>query len=266
MKAEIPKIIHLTWFSGDEFPPKLQQCINSWKRLLPDFEIRLWTMEMARQLSIQYINEALDARKWAFASDVVRAYAVWKYGGIYMDTDIFLLKRFDKLMTHKMVFFMEINPSEWKSFPKDSIAEDGKCKEGEQFVVGRQIQAAMFMAQPNQKCLEDIVDFYRHRHFLDTVGNPIINIISPSIYAKVLEKYGFRYIDKEQHLENNITILPSTYVACSPYETHDNSISIHYANHSWNPRSWWGRLKYHIRMTKLGSLLNNLRHKRPISL
>lgn len=60
--TEIPKIIHLTWFSGEEFPPKLKQCINTWGKLLPDFEVGVWTMEIARQINILYINEALDAK------------------------------------------------------------------------------------------------------------------------------------------------------------------------------------------------------------
>ncbi len=260
--STIPKIIHLTWFSGNDFPKKLEQCINTWKKLLPDYEIKLWTMEMARSLNIQYINEALDAQKWAFASDVVRAYAVWKYGGVYMDTDIYLLRRFDELMTQKMVFFMEVNTAEWKAFPKECFLKDGKCNDSQCFVLGRQIQAAMFMAQPNQQCLEDIVEFYRHRNFLDPKGNSMINIISPSIYAKVLENYGFVYIDKEQHLKDNITIFPSTYVAYSPYETFSNTISIHFANHSWNPRSLWGKFKYYVRMTRLGAFLNKLRYYR----
>ena len=261
-KINIPKIIHLTWFSGEEIPSKLQQCIESWKKLLPDFKIKLWTMEMARELNIQFVNEALDARKWAFAGDVIRAYAIWKYGGVYMDTDIFLLKRFDELLDKPMVFFIETNTYRWKMFNKEEyLTPEGKCKYPDCFVFGRQIQAAMFMGIPNQKCLEEIVEFYKNRRFLDKDGNPDMSLIAPVIYAKVLEKYGFLYSDKNQLLSNGICIYPSEYVANSPHETTPNTISIHLAEHAWDPRSPWRRIKYRIRMTKLGSILNKLRYK-----
>lgn len=262
MIQEIPKIIHLTWFSGDEFPPKLQGCINTWKKILPDFEIKLWTMEMARELNIKFVNEALNARKWAFAGDVVRAYAVWKYGGVYMDTDILLLKRFDEFMTKPMVFFIETNAYRWKTYnPEGKLTPEGKCLDPNWFVLGRQIQAAMFMGMPGQKCLEQVVDFYRNRSFLDNEGNPDMSLISPTIYAKVLEQYGFLYADKEQHLNNNISVYPSENVANSPYETSTKTIAVHLAEHAWDPRSPWRRLKYYIRMTKFGTFINKFRYR-----
>lgn len=258
----IPKIIHLTWFSGDEFPPKLQKCIDTWKKLLPDFEIKLWTMEMARELNIQYVNEALDAKKWAFAGDVVRAYAVWKYGGVYMDTDILLLRRFDELMDKHMLFFMEFNPYHWKNYnPEGTFSPDGKCLNPNWYVLGRQIQAAMFMAEPGQKCLKDIIDFYRTLKFVDKNGYPNISLISPSIYAKVLEKYGFLYVDKVQNLNDNICIYPSSFVAACKYDAMPHTISIHLATNTWNPRSPWKRLKYFIRMTRFGAFINKVRYK-----
>ena len=261
-KINIPKIIHLTWFSGEEIPSKLQKCIDSWKKLLPDFKIKLWTMEMARDLNIQFVNEALDARKWAFAGDVIRAYAIWKYGGVYMDTDNFLIKRFDELLDKPIVFFIETNSYRWKMFNKEEyLTPEGKCKYPDCFVFGRQIQAAMFMGIPNQKCLEEIVEFYKNRRFLDKDGNPDMSLISPDIYAKVLEKYGFLYSDKNQLLSNGICIYSSEYVANSPHETTSNTIAIHLAEHAWDPRTPWKKIKYRIRMTKFGSILNKLRYK-----
>ena len=85
----IPKIIHLCWFSSDPYPVEIKICLDSWRRVLPDYEIKLWDMAAARAIGIPFVNEALDERRWAFAGDVVRFYAVWKYGGVYMDSDIF---------------------------------------------------------------------------------------------------------------------------------------------------------------------------------
>lgn len=80
----IPKTIHLCWFSTDPYPVEIKVCLNSWKQILPDYTIKLWTYKDAQAIGIPYVNEALSARKWAFAADVVRFYAVYTEGGVYM--------------------------------------------------------------------------------------------------------------------------------------------------------------------------------------
>lgn len=87
----IPKVIHLCWFSGDEYPDIIKKCIDSWRRVLPDFEIKIWTKEMALETNILYVKEAISVRKWAFAADVIRLWAVYHEGGVYMDSDIYIL-------------------------------------------------------------------------------------------------------------------------------------------------------------------------------
>lgn len=88
-----PKIIHLCWFSKDPYPLEIKICLASWKRVLPDYTVRVWTYEDAKAIGCKYIDQALSVRKWAFAADVVRFYAVYKEGGVYMDSDIYLRKR-----------------------------------------------------------------------------------------------------------------------------------------------------------------------------
>ena len=259
-KKLIPKIIHMTWFSGDELPKKLKRCIETWKKNLPDFEIKVWDMEMARALNIAFVNEALDARKWAFASDVVRAYAVWKYGGVYMDTDIFLRKRFDSLLEKELVFFMERNEKEWKYYnPAGSVDATGHCVNKERFIRGRQIQAAFFMGKAGHPCLREIIDIYRNRHFLNENGIPDMSVISPSVFAKALEKYGFLYTDKKQIL-NDILVLPSSYVSTSKYEAKKNTIAIHLCEHAWDPRSPWMYIKFKIITSPIGCIINKIRY------
>ena len=85
-----PKIIHLCWFSKDPYPLEIKICLASWKRVLPDYKVRVWTYEDAKAIGCKYIDQALSVRKWAFAADVVRFYAVYKEGGVYMDSDIYL--------------------------------------------------------------------------------------------------------------------------------------------------------------------------------
>lgn len=78
-----PKIIHLCWFSKDPYPLEIKICLASWKRVLPDYTVRVWTYEDAKAIGCKYIDQALSVRKWAFAADVVRFYAVYKEGGVY---------------------------------------------------------------------------------------------------------------------------------------------------------------------------------------
>ena len=78
----IPKVIHLCWFSGESYPVEIQVCLDSWKRILPDWRIRVWDRKAAEAIGCRYINEALAAKKWAFAADAVRFYAVYQEGGL----------------------------------------------------------------------------------------------------------------------------------------------------------------------------------------
>lgn len=215
-------------------------------------------MDMARSLNIPFVNEALDARKWAFAGDVVRAYAVWSEGGVYMDTEIYVLKRFDEFMKHKMVFFMELNQKEWEmDNPAGIINEKGQCLMPECYVKGRQIQTALFMGEKGNKVLKEIVDVYRTMHFVKPDGSYNYTI-SPCIYAKELERYGFVYLDKEQPLEEDITVYPSTYVALPQDEIKRNTFAIHLGAHAWDPPKGWRWVKHIIKTSRFYPILKFL--------
>lgn len=95
----IPKIIHYCWFGGQPIPSELKKCINSWENLLSDFKIIRWD-EGNSPMDIPFVKQAYKHKKWAFVSDYIRFWALNEYGGIYLDTDIYLLKRFDELLTH----------------------------------------------------------------------------------------------------------------------------------------------------------------------
>ena len=254
----IPKRIHLTWFSGDEYPANIKKCLATWNKVLPDFEVKIWDMDMARALNIDYVNEALDAKKWAFAGDVVRAYAVWSEGGVYMDTDIFLLNRFDWLLNYPMVFFMEINEARWK-LNKSSVLIDskGRCLAPSEYPKGRQIQAAMFMGEKGNVCLKEIIDYYKNVHFSENGVIVGMNLISPWIYAKILEPHGFLYKDEDQEFEN-IKVLNSSYVGFSKYDHATNCIALHLAEHAWDERKGWKKIKFAIMSSPIGPIANKI--------
>lgn len=95
----IPKIIHYCWFGKGTMPELVQTCISSWKMHMPDWEYRLWTEEnFDIAFAPQYVREAYAAKKYAFMSDYVRLWALEREGGIYLDTDVEVLRSFDSLL------------------------------------------------------------------------------------------------------------------------------------------------------------------------
>jgi len=96
----IPKKIHYCWFGGKPLPVDARRCIESWKKFLPDYEIIEWNESNFDIASNRYVREAYESRKFAFVTDYVRLYALVKEGGIYMDTDVEVLKSFDPFLHH----------------------------------------------------------------------------------------------------------------------------------------------------------------------
>lgn len=96
----IPKIIHYCWFGKGQMPELVQTCITSWHTHMPDWEYRLWSEDNFDILSApQYVQEAYAAKKYAFVSDYVRLWALEREGGVYLDTDVEVLRSFDSLLS-----------------------------------------------------------------------------------------------------------------------------------------------------------------------
>ena len=95
----IPKIIHYCWFGRGEMPELVQKCIASWHTYMPDWKYRLWTEDNFDIASAPaYVQEAYAAKKYAFVSDYVRLWALEREGGVYLDTDVELLRSFEHLL------------------------------------------------------------------------------------------------------------------------------------------------------------------------
>lgn len=94
----IPKRIHYCWFGKGKMPELAVKCINSWKRILPDYELIRWDEETFDINSCDYVREAYEARKYAFVTDYVRLFALYNYGGIYMDTDVEVFQNLDRFL------------------------------------------------------------------------------------------------------------------------------------------------------------------------
>lgn len=223
----IPKIIHLCWFSNDPYPIEIKICLASWKRILPDYTIRRWTYEDAKAIGCQFIDEALEAKKWAFAADVVRFYAVYKEGGIYMDSDILLKKRFDQFIPDKG--FVSFN---------ESLSGD------------LDIQAAFFMGEKGNIFCKEIFDYYMNHKFRNA-DRAYDETVSPKIMAKIAESHGYQYKDEEQHLSDNITIYPSLYVTSANSRKtcprHPDAFARHTIYGSWRHRKIGRRIEIWIK-------------------
>jgi mannosyltransferase OCH1-like enzyme len=97
--SKIPKIIHYCWFGDAPIPELAKACIQSWKKHLPDYELKFWNNEHIEFFSEnQYVREAFQAKKYAFVTDYVRLYVLHQYGGIYLDTDVECKKNLDEFL------------------------------------------------------------------------------------------------------------------------------------------------------------------------
>lgn len=221
----IPKLIHLCWFSNDPFPVEIKICLDSWKRILPDFKIRRWTYEDARAIGCRYINEALDARKWAFAADAVRFYAVYKEGGVYMDSDILIKKRFDRL-----------------------IPDKGFATFHEDFGYKLQLQAAFFMGEKGNAFCRDAFEYYATRSFVKPDGAYDMEI-SPVVMLGVARKYGYEPVGTEQHLAGDIIIYPGYYVTPRKKDVtvHPDEFALHTIYGSWRTRKLGRRIELFVK-------------------
>lgn len=102
----IPKVIHYCWFGRKKKPQLVRACIKSWKKILPHYQIIEWN-EKNTNLSHPFVKEAYNLKKWAFVSDYIRLQKIYEYGGIYLDTDMMLIKNLDCFLEDKCFFGAE---------------------------------------------------------------------------------------------------------------------------------------------------------------
>ena len=153
-KNIIPKIIHCVWLSGEEKPQLIKDCIASWRSTMPDFEIKEWGMEDIKDIASFFLKDAINARKWAFATDFLRVYILYHYGGIYMDMDVYVYRSLSPFLVHKAFSGIEFWPGLYCSTIK-------KKKIG-----GIGIDAAIMGAVKGHKWIGDILSYYDNKTFI----------------------------------------------------------------------------------------------------
>lgn len=96
----IPKVIHFCWFGNAEHPPLMQACIETWHQYLPDWEFKLWNEDNS-PMDHPFVKKAMQEKQYAFVADYVRCHALYHEGGIYLDTDMELVKPLDVFLNQK---------------------------------------------------------------------------------------------------------------------------------------------------------------------
>lgn len=210
----IPKIIHLCWFGNDPYPVEIKVCLDTWKRLLPDFQVKVWNFEKAKAIGCAFIDEALEARQWAFAADAVRFYAVLTDGGVYMDSDIFLYKRFDDFMQNEV----------FTTF----MTEEGETGTG--------LQAAFFLAPSGDEFCRKVWEYYTTHHFKNEDGT-FNKTISPIVMERIASSYQFDKNNRDTQLLDNLWVYPTAYLLPrKKYPKTDNTFAEHRIYGSWRKR------------------------------
>ena len=185
----IPKIIHCCWLSGDPYPELIQQCLSSWQKYLPDYEFMLWDTKCIDMNSCVWLKQAYENKKYAFAADYVRFYALYHYGGIYLDADVEVLRSFDDLL----------NRTEF-------IGEDASGD----------IEAAIVGAEKNASWIKRCLDYYENRAFIKPDGSFDMKPV-PLMVEKVLRSYSYiqilpyQYFSPKDYNIQKIDISPQTY-------------------------------------------------------
>jgi len=224
---KIPKIIHYCWLTDDESRPKPQivtDCINSWKEVMPDYEIRCWGMSDFDIDSIHFVKEACEAKKWAYASDYIRLHALYNYGGIYMDTDVITHRSFDPFLHHSAFSSVEF----WPELYHESIKKNE--------TTGLGILSAVLAAEPKHIWIKTFMDFYTDKHFVNT-PQFMESMINSGVIARISEQhFGFKYIPVYQILEGDIHLYPpDVFSRVYSYKGQPNVInySTHLCANSW---------------------------------
>ena len=221
MQNSIPKIIHYCWFGGNEKPELVKKCIESWKKVLPDYTIREWNDEDLKTCSVQYVLDAVKEKKWAFVSDYYRLYALYTKGGIYFDSDNEVFKSFDEFLNLDFFTGYEKYKKEIHSFTA---------------VVG---------AKKGNHIIKNLLDEYNTAKFYDEFGRLNLMTNTQRVEHYFQEHYNINPpFDAYQkvELEQNCVLFPANYFC--EYEP-DISYAVHHFNGSWIP-PLRGKKRYYV--------------------
>lgn len=217
----IPKIIHYCWYGGRPLPKLAKQCIASWKKFCPDYEIKEWNEENSPLHLFPFAEQAIKAEKWAFVSDVIRLYVLQTEGGIYMDTDVELTKPLDDFLHHPA----------FTGYERDS----------------NMLQTAIFGAIKNNQWITNWLKIYQDKEF-NANKNIMASLVNNRMISSWMTNNGYILDGCHQEYED-VVIYPKDYFCPMSYGSHfiektPNTVCIHYYTFSWSePETIKGHIK-----------------------
>lgn len=235
----MPKTIHWCWLSGDPIPKLLKRYMRSWGRVMPDWKVKCWTQENFDVQRIPWVAQAVAQRKWAYAADYIRLYALYHEGGVYLDSDVLVVKSFEPLCKHDFFTSIETNCEFYEGI-KDLDA-DGHPLDLSKPVKSLGLQAAIMGAKPGNAYVRDCMKWYETHDFVNPDGT-FNMVVMPAVIALEAVKYGFRYEDKEQELDGGVHIFDSSVFAGAGCYPDDKMYAIHWCEGSWRDRSLGWRI------------------------
>lgn len=221
----IPKILHLCWLSGDAYPEKIAKCIKSWEKFLPDYEFVLWDTKRFDLNSSIWVKQAYEKKKYAFAADYIRFYALYHMGGIYFDSDVEILKSFNDFLD--LPYFIGAEKSQYP-------------------------EAAVIGAEKGCDWVKMCLDYYTGRHFikedgsLDILAAPWIMVeqiskLKPVRVLSVKDSLNIRKLD----MQKEVLVLHDSFFSPKAFDSRKiyltpQTYAIHHFQNSWfSPRALW---------------------------
>ena len=215
----IPKIIHYCWFGRNTLPSSAKRCIASWKKYLPDYEIKEWNEDNFDVNRIPYTRDAYAAKKYAFVSDYARFWVLYHYGGVYFDTDVEVIRPMDEFIA-KGPFMGWEKPGSTGVY---SIAP-----------------GLGLAANKEQPLYQEILYGFEHLNFYDENGErnnySMIPLVTDLLTQKGLRKDG------SMQVIDDVILYPSEYLCPMEYFTGkvtitDNTYAIHWYSMTWLPKT-----------------------------
>ena len=209
----IPKIIHYCWFGRGQKNELAKKCIESWRKQCPDYIIKEWNEDNFDLDSNLYVRQAYNSKRYAFVTDFVRLFAMYNEGGIYMDTDVEVLKPLDE--------FLDLHA--FSSFENND-----------------KIPTGIMAAEKGNQWIFDLMSEYDNLRFIDELGNPDLTTNVERITDLTIKKYGLVPKSSYQSLaDGTVTLFPHDYFCPKDWVTGEihlteNTHTIHHFSGSWH--------------------------------
>lgn len=230
--ASIPKVIHYCWFSDEEKPRLIRRCMASWKKYLTGYEFRCWDRHSFDFDSVSLVRQAMRQKKWAFAADYVRFYALYTEGGIYLDSDVEVFGSFDRFLDDS--FFVGTDSADRMEdyvYPEAGILGGikghpylKKCMD-----YYEKLDTVLDKNTFKRAMQFDIVE---NRRLYDDDGRLQL-VIAPMVMAECMKSFGYKREDRLQRLSDGIVVYPTPIFVNHEHDTTRET----YAKH-WNMGSW----------------------------